>query len=97
MLSTGKRDTERTKAAHQASKNRAKRAIQVRPLDFYQQDTTNDNLCALHFYQKRGFRLVTVHRNALDAARQLKPRIPLIGNDQFPLHDEIELEMMLEQ
>jgi N-acetylglutamate synthase-like GNAT family acetyltransferase len=59
--------------------------------------TTNDNLHALRFYQKRGFRLVTVHRNAVDAARQLKPRIPLIGNDQIPLHDEIELEMMLEQ
>jgi GNAT superfamily N-acetyltransferase len=58
--------------------------------------TTNDNLDALRFYQKRGFRLVTVYRNGVDAARQLKPRIPLIGNDQIPLHDEIELEMMLE-
>src|SRR6266568_1008472 len=56
---------------------------------------TNDNLQALRFYQKRGFTLVAVHRNAVDAARQLKPRIPLIGNDQIPLHDEIELEMML--
>jgi GNAT superfamily N-acetyltransferase/general stress protein 26 len=59
--------------------------------------TTNDNLDALRFYQKRGFTLVAVHRHAVDAARQLKPRIPLIGNDQIPLHDEIELEMMLEQ
>ena len=59
--------------------------------------TTNDNLHALRFYQKRGFRLAAVHRNAVDAARQLKPLIPLIGNDQIPLHDEIELEMMLEQ
>src|SRR5260370_10486469 len=57
--------------------------------------TTNDNLQALRFYQKLGFMLVTVHRNSVDAARQLKPRIPLIGNDQIPLHDEIELEMML--
>jgi N-acetylglutamate synthase-like GNAT family acetyltransferase len=59
--------------------------------------TTNDNLHGLHFYQKRGFTLVTVHRNGVDAARQLKPAIPLIGNDQIPLHDEIELEMMLEK
>ena len=59
--------------------------------------TTNDNLHALRFYQKRGFTLVTIHRKAVDAARQLKPRIPLIGNDQIPLHDEIELEMMLER
>jgi N-acetylglutamate synthase-like GNAT family acetyltransferase len=40
--------------------------------------TTNDNLQALRFYQKRGFSLVTVHRHAVDAARQLKPRISLI-------------------
>jgi hypothetical protein len=56
--------------------------------------STNDNLHALLFYQKRSFTLVTVHRHAVDAARQLKPRIPLIGNDQIPLHDEIELEMI---
>src|SRR6266581_3261159 len=57
--------------------------------------TTNDNLHALRFYQKRGFTLVSIYRNAVDAARQMKPRIPLIGDDQIPLHDEIELEMML--
>ena len=59
--------------------------------------TTNDNLDALRFYQKCGFRLVAVHRHAVDAARMLSPRIPLIGNDQIPLHDEIELERMLER
>ena len=58
--------------------------------------TTNDHLDALRFFQKRGFRLVAIHRGAVDAARQLKPLIPLIGNDQIPLHDEIELEMLLE-
>jgi DNA-3-methyladenine glycosylase I len=57
--------------------------------------TTNDNLHALHFYQKRGFRLVAVRRNAVDEDRQIKSAIPLIGNDQIPLHDEIELEMLL--
>ena len=57
--------------------------------------TTNDNLAAMRFYQKRGFRLVAVHRNALDEARKLKPEIPLTGLDGIPLHDEIELEMML--
>jgi GNAT superfamily N-acetyltransferase len=59
--------------------------------------TTNDNLDALRFYQKRGFTLIAVHRHAVDADRMLSPRIPLIGNDQIPLHDEIELEMMLER
>ena len=57
--------------------------------------TTNDNLNALRFYQKRGFVLVAVHRNAVDRARQQKPEIPLIGEDGIPLRDEIELEMIL--
>ncbi len=58
--------------------------------------TTNDNLNALRFYQKRGFVLVAVHRNALDVSRKLKPEISLIGDDGIPLRDEIELEMMLD-
>lgn len=57
--------------------------------------TTNDNLSALRFYQKREFVLVAVHRNALEKSRRLKPQIPLIGNDGIPLRDEIELEMIL--
>jgi ribosomal protein S18 acetylase RimI-like enzyme len=56
--------------------------------------TTNDNLNALRFYQKRGFVLVAVHRNAMEVTRQLKP-IPLIGEFGIPLRDEIELELML--
>ncbi len=58
--------------------------------------TTNDNLNALRFYQKRGFVLVAVHRNAVQRARALKPQIPLIGEHGIPLRDEIELEMLLE-
>jgi ribosomal protein S18 acetylase RimI-like enzyme len=58
--------------------------------------TTNDNLNALRFYQKRGFVLVAVHRNALQVSRKLKPEIPLVGMDGIPLRDEIELEMMVE-
>jgi GNAT superfamily N-acetyltransferase len=57
--------------------------------------TTNDNMNALRFYQKRGFEIVAIHRNALDISRKLKPEIPLIGNDGIPLRDEIELEMIL--
>ena len=59
--------------------------------------TTNDNLGVLRFYQKRGFALVTVHRNALAESRRLKPQIPLTGIDGIPLRDEIELEMSLEE
>ena len=58
--------------------------------------TTNDNLNALRFYQKRGFALVAVHRHAVDEARKVKPQIPLIGDDGIPLRDEIELEMILD-
>jgi ribosomal protein S18 acetylase RimI-like enzyme len=57
--------------------------------------TTNDNLNALRFYQKRGFALVAVHRKALERSRELKPNIPLVGQDGIPLRDELELEMLL--
>jgi ribosomal protein S18 acetylase RimI-like enzyme len=57
--------------------------------------TTNDNLNALGFYQKRGFELVAVHRGAVNESRKIKPSIPLIGMNNIPLHDEIELEMNL--
>lgn len=57
--------------------------------------TTNDNLSALRFYQKRGFDLVQVWRNALEQARKIKPEIPLIGMDGIPIKHEIELELIL--
>lgn len=58
--------------------------------------TTNDNLPALGFYQKRGFRMTAVYPNALEYSRQLKPQIPFIGLNGIPLRDEIELEMLLD-
>lgn len=57
--------------------------------------TTNDNLNALGFYQKRGFELVAVHRGAINDSRKIKPGIPLIGANNIPLRDEIELELIL--
>ena len=55
--------------------------------------TTNDNVDALRFYQRRGFCLVRVHRGAVDRSRAtLKPEIPLVGAYGIPLRDEIELE-----
>jgi ribosomal protein S18 acetylase RimI-like enzyme len=57
--------------------------------------TTNDNTAALRFYQKRGFLLVAIYRNALEQSRKLKPEIPLVGIDGIPLRDEIELELLL--
>lgn len=57
--------------------------------------TTNDNMDALRFFQKRAFRLVAIHRDALSEARKLKPQIPLAGNNGIRLFDEIELELLL--
>lgn len=59
--------------------------------------TTNDNIPALYFYQKRGFQLVAIHKNALEISRQLKPEISMSGMFGIPLRDEIELEMQLIQ
>jgi ribosomal protein S18 acetylase RimI-like enzyme len=57
--------------------------------------TTNDNLAAVRFYQKRGWTLVAVHRGAIAESRKLKPTIPEIGIDGIPIRDEIELELPL--
>ena len=53
--------------------------------------TTNDNVDALRFYQRRGFRLAELRPGAVDQARQLKPEIPPVGDYGIPLHDEIDL------
>ena len=57
--------------------------------------TTNDNLNALGFYQKRGFEIVTIYRGAVHESRKIKPSIPLVGYNNIPLRDEIELEIPL--
>jgi GNAT superfamily N-acetyltransferase len=58
--------------------------------------TTNDNVDALRFYQRRGFRLAALHRGAVDHSRvRLKPEIPEVGDYRIPLRDELELERVL--
>ena len=57
--------------------------------------TTNDNLNALGFYQRRGFEIAAVYRGAVNDSRKRKPGIPLVGYNNIPLRDEIELEMSL--
>lgn len=56
---------------------------------------SNDNMIALRFYQKRGFRMLALHRGIFDAMRHIKPSIPLTGLDGIPMRDEIELEYEL--
>ena len=54
--------------------------------------TTNDNLNALAFYQKRGFSLSKLYCGAVNNVRKFKPNVPMIGENNIPLNDEIELE-----
>lgn len=53
--------------------------------------TTNDNLDAIRFYQRRGLRLVALRPGAVDRARLEKPEIPRVGGYGIPLRDEIDL------
>jgi N-acetylglutamate synthase-like GNAT family acetyltransferase len=57
--------------------------------------TTNDNLNALRFYQRRGMRLVRVAPGAVDESRKIKPGIPLVGDFGIEIHDELTLELRL--
>ncbi len=57
--------------------------------------TTNDNLDALRFYQRRGFRLSALRPGAVDEARLRKPSIPQLGDYGLPIRDEIDLILPL--
>lgn len=57
--------------------------------------TTNNNLRALAFYQKRGFRLVGLRPGAIDEERRLKPSMPTHDAAGLPIRDELHLELEL--
>ncbi len=57
--------------------------------------TTNDNLEALQFYQGRGYCITRIERGVVDAARKLKPSIPLIGENGISISDELTLSKLL--
>lgn len=59
--------------------------------------TTNDNVDALRFYQRRGFRLRTLHPDGVARSRTLKPQIPETGQYGIPMRDELELEISPER
>jgi ribosomal protein S18 acetylase RimI-like enzyme len=54
--------------------------------------TTNDNVDAIRFYQRRGFMLTAVYANAIEDSRKLKPQIPGVGNYGIPIRDELVFE-----
>lgn len=57
--------------------------------------TTNDNTKALRFWQRQGFVIAGIDRDAVARARELKPSIPVIGNNGIPIRDEIILHKAL--
>lgn len=54
--------------------------------------TTNDNLRAIAFYVRRGYRLVRIALDDMDRVRAIKPNIPALGPNNIPLRDMLELE-----
>ena len=52
--------------------------------------TTNDNVAAQSLYRSLGWSLLAVHRGAVTRAREIKPEIPLFGQDGVPIEDELE-------
>ena len=58
--------------------------------------TTNDNLDAHRFFQKRGFTMTCVRLGSMTKIRLLKPNVPRIGDYGIPIRDEIEFEKPLD-
>ena len=57
--------------------------------------TTNENIKAMLFYQKRGFRFSEIIVDAVTKTRKLKPSIPLYSEQGIPIHDEIVFVLQL--
>ncbi|MDR1176596.1 MAG: GNAT family N-acetyltransferase [Treponema sp.] len=56
--------------------------------------TTNNNINALKFYQKRGFHFSNIYINSMEEARKIKPELPKVY-DGIEIRDEIEFEMKI--
>jgi GNAT superfamily N-acetyltransferase len=57
--------------------------------------TTNSNINAIQFYQKRGLRISNIYINAMEKARKIKPEIPQMAENGIEIRDEIEFEMKI--
>ncbi|MEO8457435.1 MAG: GNAT family N-acetyltransferase [Chloroflexota bacterium] len=58
--------------------------------------TTNDNLRALGFSVRHGYRLTRIDADGMERVRKLKTDVPLLGHEGIPLRDMLELEKELE-
>ena len=56
--------------------------------------TTNSNINAIRFYQKRGFIISNIYKNAMEKSRKIKPEIPKT-EDGIEIRDEIEFEIKI--
>lgn len=56
---------------------------------------TNDNLPAMGFYQKQGFRFSGLYIEAIDHYRSVIPTIIKTGHLDIPVRDALELEIAL--
>lgn len=57
--------------------------------------TTNDNINAIKFYQKKGFNIKKVNINAIKRSRKIKPGIPEKGFYNIPILHEVEFELKI--
>jgi len=57
--------------------------------------TVNDNINAIRFYQRRGFDLIALHREAMEEVRRIKPDVPILGDDGIPMRHMLEFEIRL--
>ncbi len=57
--------------------------------------TTNDNLRAIGFYQRLGFRMVAINLGIVDEARKIKPSIPNLGERGVQIQDEIVMDLRI--
>ena len=58
--------------------------------------TTNDNIDALRFYLRRGYRITSVSLGAVNRARTMKPSIPLVAANGIPISDQLTLVKVLD-
>jgi DNA-3-methyladenine glycosylase I len=54
--------------------------------------TTNDNVRALTFYLRHGYRIVRLEIGGMDRVRSVKPGVPTTGNEGLPLQDMLQFE-----
>ena len=57
--------------------------------------TSNDNLDAMRFYQRRGMRMTRVYPGLIDEYRKKVPSIPRIGHYGIPIRDDVLMEVEL--